>query len=1478
MSKLSTVYHVGRLDQPKRSGSFSYEGSGLSVSLHPDAWRRIARGQVSGDTWVLKKAKPKFLLATKTNKEKAVEWAVKNGWIDEAMRYRVSWFDDEMSDTMSTEFDSFEEAQVEAEDRGVEPEAVKSYVLAKKGIDYWRQAFQSEPDNSMAAEFAILWFAEERGYDGVWWNDKLDPNRLSAPRGVIFQSKLGEWSKQKIDGEASVSGSASRLYRRVTDDHYTGAGSFWSDDPLVAEKYGPRGGQTISTELSGRVLVVDSDIELEAKLVELGIENAAELLLESEWHEDEDVLKALRDEGYVWVSRPVDPSVSRTEREFVRVAEGSALKAASALEHIYYRTADGRAHVLIGNAASFADEDGAAADLKYESGLVAYVSDIESLGLAKGQGTRLMQHVLTDLRKRGVVTVALQPIGYTRRGGTFDYVEHGDPGHDRLVRFYEKFGFKIRMGAQPFNNPLMYLSLGATVSAAAKLEKTLKASAVSVAKDSTLRTATLPAGSEIFHGTLEDFSDDLRPGGYDKVAWFADMPAIAQLYIPRSGGTTYADARGLRYPSQQSSTQEIQKAIGIEYDISKVKWDRHGRPDSFPSPKGMDDIPSEQEIESRLQQKGWNPKEHGIYAFRFDGSRLMKPDEKQQGRLFVGVTKRPMKLWLKSKGESDLQDLQYHDLSGFEAAKAIGLDGVLIDDFAQSESYGNFGHISVGIFGPALKDIQFKAVPATYEEWDYKNKGATEAWPHTGNVRFHKLTSAKPMLDVTTQVKASADPDVAKGQLTKSSVQRKGAKDQGLVARRDDYDYAYNQLHSKLEASESLEVYSGEGEYGTGSQIVVSLDDEPIGHIDVYGSPQSLNEYLQRDYVKFTALPKGRVGYLGGIELPEELRGKGTGRRAVDLLLKEAKRHDLSGVALLSTQSAVGFWERMGWSEAPAESDDSFNIPMFRPFRKSLKASAKPLGLDVSASTVEAVHYTDIYPAGFTAFRKKYLPLLKQSDHRYLYVQFTNFAADSLSRNPHKDPDHHDPIGVYGYPLAYVLKHPADIWYGSKAKFLRVLRERKRNKTLFLQGLSHSEASSILWKMGLDSNDMDKAKLLWPDRIGNTKNSVAKAMFTVIQMDLSSVVVPRNKDRRREVAKGVRIRSGVEQTALLRKAGFDAVEDTAGTNKGAVINDREPEQIIFLHRHAFDVVETVQLRGDVNSRGVGTTQELGIAALKLAVLLAQAMNDRIVDKEVNYSGVQVWTAGGREIQVSLDRPDSYYKNKKMGEKKHKESKLASPYMVKTTVTTERGVFHPGRGYASIPFQEIADDFAREFAAAEPEEGFVPVTRAKREAEKKAAEAAWRAKERSKEDQERERYAPGWLASIAEASAMLGVPFQHADLWNKDAESRKALQTVMRVVGRGFSEAYTLAKRAANEQNDWKWSNYFDKSKAEEAFGKARFFISEGVVYANPAALEELLALYQAALDWMLSKGTWSYQHPDAFWAFLVRDMAEKPDV
>ena len=76
-----------------------------------------------------------------------------------------------------------------------------------------------------------------------------------------------------------------------------------------------------------------------------------------------------------------------------------------------------------------------------------------------------------------------------------------------------------------------------------------------------VHAVTLPRGSELFHGTLVNFGGSIRPGGYDDVAWFADNPAIAQLYIPRSGVSVNMSSFFLTKPRKDREGQAVQKAI-----------------------------------------------------------------------------------------------------------------------------------------------------------------------------------------------------------------------------------------------------------------------------------------------------------------------------------------------------------------------------------------------------------------------------------------------------------------------------------------------------------------------------------------------------------------------------------------------------------------------------------------------------------------------------------------------------------------------------------------------------------------------------------------------------------------------------------------------------------------------------------------------------------------------------------------------------
>jgi len=50
IKKLNKVYHVGTMDITKKSFD-SYEGSGLSISLHPEEWKKINKNTFGEIRW-----------------------------------------------------------------------------------------------------------------------------------------------------------------------------------------------------------------------------------------------------------------------------------------------------------------------------------------------------------------------------------------------------------------------------------------------------------------------------------------------------------------------------------------------------------------------------------------------------------------------------------------------------------------------------------------------------------------------------------------------------------------------------------------------------------------------------------------------------------------------------------------------------------------------------------------------------------------------------------------------------------------------------------------------------------------------------------------------------------------------------------------------------------------------------------------------------------------------------------------------------------------------------------------------------------------------------------------------------------------------------------------------------------------------------------------------------------------------------------
>lgn len=186
------VYHVGTLDINQKKTQ-SYEGSGLSVSEHPQIWRGIAR--LEGETNILVSKRGLFVdyySITKEEKEEIRLWGVRNGYIEETDVYRYTYFDDELKRTCYMEFKTKSEALEEADGDSKGIKKLKWYRATDKLLLETKQAIIETVE---VEEQLVVLYIDQKGsnFTGVWWNDKMNPEGYSAPRGVIFNRGKREW-------------------------------------------------------------------------------------------------------------------------------------------------------------------------------------------------------------------------------------------------------------------------------------------------------------------------------------------------------------------------------------------------------------------------------------------------------------------------------------------------------------------------------------------------------------------------------------------------------------------------------------------------------------------------------------------------------------------------------------------------------------------------------------------------------------------------------------------------------------------------------------------------------------------------------------------------------------------------------------------------------------------------------------------------------------------------------------------------------------------------------------------------------------------------------------------------------------------------------------------------------------------------------------------------------------------------------------
>lgn len=186
-----SVWHIGSLDEAQSDPS-SYEGGLLSVSTCPASWQRIAK--LSGDLWRIESPNMHFVDAHAFRENTALYhlmlgWGSFNGFLELKTVYHVDVFDDELESSITWTFETLEELEREFEEEDVE---IRPDFLAPVLTDYGLQRYGLKRNGSQYnMDYVLIDYVErvlvheDPCLFGVWWEDKMDPLTLSAPRAGI---------------------------------------------------------------------------------------------------------------------------------------------------------------------------------------------------------------------------------------------------------------------------------------------------------------------------------------------------------------------------------------------------------------------------------------------------------------------------------------------------------------------------------------------------------------------------------------------------------------------------------------------------------------------------------------------------------------------------------------------------------------------------------------------------------------------------------------------------------------------------------------------------------------------------------------------------------------------------------------------------------------------------------------------------------------------------------------------------------------------------------------------------------------------------------------------------------------------------------------------------------------------------------------------------------------------------------------------
>lgn len=159
-----------------------------------------------------------------------------------------------------------------------------------------------------------------------------------------------------------------------------------------------------------------------------------------------------------------------------------------------------------------------------------------------------------------------------------------------------------------------------------------------------------------------------------------------------------------------------------------------------------------------------------------------------------------------------------------------------------------------------------------------------------------------------------------------------------------------------------------------------------------------------------------------------------------------------------------------------------------------------------------------------------------------IFVTFTEF--NKLGANPQSK--FHTPLGIYAYPLSYVIKQKLNVPYQSNARYIQVFKLLSFDNIWELQ--DPSQVKVIKQKI---SKVYDKVN-------GNTPNLLWYSLY----QDFNN---PFNQSNNNDDNEGLRVRK------ILTSAGISGVIDY----NGGIIHENEPTQAVFFNTKILYPIKTI---------------------------------------------------------------------------------------------------------------------------------------------------------------------------------------------------------------------------------------------------------------------------------------------------------------